>query len=87
LRKENINQSREPGFLHDDLLASTVADAILLMQKLGEKYIRIDQLCIVQDDLEDKHKVIPAMSVIYRNAAYTLVAACDDSATWSAAWK
>jgi hypothetical protein len=80
LTKENLPEALKPGFLDKHTLAPTISDAILLMERLGEKYIWIDSLRIIQDDIEHKKRLIPAMNAIYRNSSYTVIAACGDSA-------
>ena len=56
-------------------LPRAVHDVIILCQKIGERYLWIDALCIVQDDESDKQDHLRNMSSIYINATATLVAA------------
>ncbi|KAE9377360.1 HET-domain-containing protein [Stipitochalara longipes BDJ] len=55
-------------------LPHTIADAIALVRALGERYLWVDALCIVQDDLENKMRDIARMDIIYSRAFATLVA-------------
>ncbi|CZR66050.1 uncharacterized protein PAC_15951 [Phialocephala subalpina] len=55
-------------------LPNTVADAIALVRGLNERYLWVDALCIVQDDLENKMRDIKRMDVIYSRAFATVVA-------------
>jgi hypothetical protein len=62
------------GF-HTASLSNTIQDAIDCTRELGEKYLWVDSLCIVQDDGRDKHHQISQMDLIYSNAELTIVAA------------
>lgn len=42
--------------------------------QLGRRFLWVDRLCIIQDDLDDKAKQISAMDRIYRAAQYVIVA-------------
>ena len=62
-------------------LPRTVADAILATKLLGERYLWVDALCIIQDDVEDMAVNIRAMDSIYKASVLTIVAAAgNDSA-------
>ncbi|CZT16698.1 uncharacterized protein RCC_02533 [Ramularia collo-cygni] len=54
---------------------ATLRDAIHLVSQLNLQYIWIDQLCVTQDDPDDKVANIRKMGVIYSMATFTLVAA------------
>jgi hypothetical protein len=56
-------------------LPLSIQDAICLARQIGERYLWVDSLCIVQGDPEDKAVVIPEMGAIYGNAYFTIVAA------------
>ena len=58
-----------------DILGQTLLDALELTQRLGEKYLWCDQLCIVQDDSKEKVGQISQMGLIYAQALLTIVAA------------
>ncbi|KAI8934136.1 hypothetical protein NX059_008891 [Plenodomus lindquistii] len=59
-------------------LSRTFDDACRVVDELGERYIWVDALCIVQDDPEDKVIQISQMNLIYGHALLTLVASPDD---------
>jgi len=63
-------------------LPATIEDAITVTKELGERYLWVDQLCILQDDPADKHNVIASMDRIYADSILTIVAAagCDANA-------
>lgn len=55
-------------------LPSTIADAMALVRALGERYLWVDALCIVQDDAKRKMQDMAQMDVIYSRAFATVVA-------------
>ncbi|KAK4458071.1 heterokaryon incompatibility protein-domain-containing protein [Cladorrhinum samala] len=75
---EDVAALRQPGSLAPsaDLfdVPETVRDAMTLTRRLGEKYLWVDALCIIQDDSEHKAKQLRMMDRIYRHAVMTVVA-------------
>ena len=75
------------GILHEEnqlpldaeLLPKTIRDAIYFVQLLGEKYLWVDSLCIVQDDELQKSVQIANMSNIFSRAYFTIIAAYGNS--------
>lgn len=67
------------GQLRDVEIPRTISDAIELVQMIRYRYIWVDALCIVQDDLESRHGQISQMHEIYRQADLTIVAADGDN--------
>lgn len=57
------------------ILPQTLHDAIMCTRKLGERYIWIDSMCILQDSSEDWQREASRMASIYGSATVTLVAA------------
>ncbi|KAL2070971.1 hypothetical protein VTL71DRAFT_13997 [Oculimacula yallundae] len=49
-------------------------DAVILSRKLGSRYLWIDTLCIIQDDIADWTKESAQMGHIYSNAKLTIAA-------------
>ncbi|RYN54665.1 hypothetical protein AA0118_g9149 [Alternaria tenuissima] len=78
----NIEQLKQPGSLTEGKVAlpKTIRQAIDVTRLLGERYIWIDQLSILQDDYEHKHSQIKHMAEIYANSYLTLVAITGDTA-------
>ena len=64
-----------------DKLPRTIQDAILLVSRLGERYLWIDSLCIVQDSDSSWQLNARAMHLVYGNAYFTICAADGDSST------
>jgi hypothetical protein len=63
-----------------DALAPTVRDAILLVQRLGFRYLWVDALCIIQGDAADWERESRQMAQIFENALCTIVALGADHA-------
>ncbi|KAG6358334.1 hypothetical protein INS49_014218 [Diaporthe citri] len=58
-------------------LPQTMRDAIKVTQEVGLRYLWVDALCILQDDSEDKARLIPKMGPIYGNATLTIIASAN----------
>ncbi|KAK0624300.1 heterokaryon incompatibility protein-domain-containing protein, partial [Immersiella caudata] len=78
----NIDNLQRPGnlWLLQRELPAVITDAMSLVFGIGERYLWVDRLCIVQDDGEAKMTAIRQMDVIYENAVMTIVAAEGDGA-------
>lgn len=55
-------------------LPQTIKDAIYITRVLAFNYIWVDALCIIQNDIRDKHEEIQKMGGIYENAEVTISA-------------
>ncbi|KAH7335103.1 heterokaryon incompatibility protein-domain-containing protein, partial [Pyrenochaeta sp. MPI-SDFR-AT-0127] len=55
-------------------LPKTFNDLILAARKFGVKYVWIDCLCIVQDEISDWHSECSTMDRVYRNAFFNIAA-------------
>ncbi|KAF9894869.1 hypothetical protein FE257_004490 [Aspergillus nanangensis] len=60
-------------------LLPTIADAIAFVRMMGERYIWVDQLCIVQDDPTEMSNTVAAMNRIYNASVFTIIAADGDA--------
>jgi hypothetical protein len=56
-------------------LSQTILDAFYATKRLGFRYIWIDSLCIIQDDINDKLQEIANMATIYKESTLTISAA------------
>jgi heterokaryon incompatibility protein (HET) len=56
-------------------LPQTILDAFYATKRLGFRYIWIDSLCIIQDDIDDKLQEISNMATIYKESILTISAA------------
>ncbi|KAH9884838.1 heterokaryon incompatibility protein-domain-containing protein [Xylariomycetidae sp. FL2044] len=68
-----LNISERLDHLNTEELPATIQDAILACEALGERYLWIDRLCILQDDEEDKMSQVHAMSSIYTGAKFVMI--------------
>lgn len=68
-----------PSGLEESVLPATIVDAIQLTRQIGERYLWVDSLCIIQDSQEDKAAQISIMDRIYGRAALTIIAATGAS--------
>jgi hypothetical protein len=56
-------------------LSRTFQDAVRVTRSLGERYLWIDSLCIIQDSMQDWKTQSVQMCSIYQRAAFTIMAA------------
>ncbi|KAF2087690.1 HET-domain-containing protein, partial [Saccharata proteae CBS 121410] len=78
--KESSDYLHQPGSLQNLEIPATIQDAIALVSGLGERYLWVDSLCIVQDDFATQAAAISSMDSIYADALFTIIAAHGDSA-------
>ncbi|KIM97023.1 hypothetical protein OIDMADRAFT_169797 [Oidiodendron maius Zn] len=80
-----IHLLRTPGSLSSTnsnlIIPATIRDAIYLTRKLGEKYLWVDCLCIVQD-ADSMEQSLKAMAAIYASAEFTIVDAAGQNANY-----
>ena len=55
-------------------MPTVVRDAMQFVGAVGERFLWVDRLCIVQDDAQNKHENISQMDKIYASAVFTIVA-------------
>jgi hypothetical protein len=81
LTKDTMERlSRDQGLNELNSLPSTIKDAMFLVERLGERYLWVDALCISQDDEDVKQTLMSQMHLIYLNALMTIVAAAGSDA-------
>ncbi|KAL6907209.1 heterokaryon incompatibility protein domain-containing protein [Trichoderma evansii] len=80
LTKDTLSQYSLKGSLKTATLPQTIVDCIQLVNDLGERYLWVDSLCIIQDDYNDKLEQLRTMDNVYRNAALVVVAAAGNDA-------
>ncbi|KAI0114085.1 heterokaryon incompatibility protein-domain-containing protein [Nemania sp. FL0031] len=76
-RRHNLAFLKQPGSLRN--LPRMIRDAMEVCKRLGERYLWVDRLCIVQDDKQDKYGQIRSLEAIYSRASLVIVATCGDS--------
>jgi Heterokaryon incompatibility protein (HET) len=74
--QETVVDLQRKGALLDKghSLPRVIKDSMKLTQLLGERYLWIDVLCIVQDDSVNKMRHISNMDAIYKQALLTIIA-------------
>jgi len=76
---------RKYGALYkDDIkMPATIRDAMFLLKSLGERFLWVDSLSVLQD--QDKHEMnatLKAMARIYASAEFTIVASYGTNADY-----
>ncbi|KAK8255417.1 heterokaryon incompatibility protein-domain-containing protein [Phyllosticta capitalensis] len=74
---KTIDSFKVVGCLSNPAVPKTIQDAIVAGQRLGEKYLWVDRLCILQDDdgpNGEKQEHIERMGQVYSHAFVTLAA-------------
>ena len=82
LVNENFAELTQENALskYEDQIPQTIKDAMYLVPKLMDRYLWIDALCIIQDNLDDKQSQISAMDQIYGNSVLTIAATYGEGA-------
>ena len=74
LTTRTLKKFKRHGFLECEL-DETIRDSMELVLNMGERYLWVDALCILQDSAEDKAIQIPQMHKVYGRSILTIVAA------------
>lgn len=61
-------------------LPRTINDAIELLRTVGEQYLWVDSICLLQDDVEEMADAIGKMNLVYRGAVFTILAVAGKDA-------
>ncbi|KAH8693306.1 heterokaryon incompatibility protein-domain-containing protein [Phaeosphaeriaceae sp. PMI808] len=78
--KDNYQELLGTGNLTRRPITQTIKDAMRFVQTLGERYLWVDTVCIIQDDAKNKSVAIAQMSSIYMRAVATIIAINGTSA-------
>src|SRR5206468_126482 len=78
LTMSTLTSWSQEGALLETQTPRTIRDAMVLTLELGERYLWVDSLCIIQDDPEHRKKQIEHMYIIYHRAYLTIIAAGGD---------
>lgn len=80
----NVNELKQYGALDPSgekvKVPRTIRAAMEIVKALGERFLWVDALCIIQDDGETKWQQINSMAGIYLNASVTIIAADGNDA-------
>lgn len=76
-KMDNLETLQEKGIFHhlEGEIAATIRDSMRLVPMLGERYLWVDSLCIVQDDEDSLRRHITQMASIYEYASLAIIAA------------
>lgn len=79
--KSNIHLLESKGYLGsiEAQLPRTITDAMSFTRQMGQRYLWVDALCIVQDDPESVTSLVDKMDLIYGISTFTIIAAAGDS--------
>lgn len=69
----NLSQLQKLGALNNTVLPKTIRHAMYLTRLLGERYLWVDSLCIVQDDEEFLNGHLGRMASIFAHAQAVIV--------------
>ncbi|CAA9959514.1 hypothetical protein PTNB85_09847 [Pyrenophora teres f. teres] len=80
----NFDQLQQPGAIcctnTEITIPRTIRDAMYLVGVLGERYLWVDCLCVIQDaSSQEMDRTLRAMANIYASAEFTIVAAGSDA--------
>jgi hypothetical protein len=64
----------------NESIARVIRDAMQLVKSIGERYLWVDSLCIVQDDPVGKMDAIRNMDIVYGCALLTVISATNQGA-------
>jgi hypothetical protein len=85
LTSGNEENLLEPGalalFETQASIPNTILDAMLVVRKLRERYLWVDSLCLLQDEVNELQDCVAIMDLFYEMAMLTIVAASGDA--WS----
>jgi hypothetical protein len=77
--KDNFEEFQKKDSLKAQNMPRTIEDAIQVCRRLGERYLWVDRLSIIQNDPSDKKQHIDSMAAIYTKATFSIVVACGDN--------
>ncbi|KAF2820205.1 HET-domain-containing protein [Ophiobolus disseminans] len=79
-RVGNYKSLLEHGSLSAQPITQTIRDSMTSIKSLGERYLWVDTVCIIQDDASNKATAIQQMSSIYSCAVATIICLSGSSA-------
>lgn len=77
LYKADVSKFGETGSLisFKPQIPKVIQDAIEFVKMIGERYLWVDCLCLIQDDAQELQQGIESMDMIYERAYFTIIAA------------
>lgn len=80
LKRENLLDLSRESSLSSPNIPETIRDAMVLVEKISERYLWVDALCIISDDAAVRQTAISNMDNIYAGSLLTIVAETCSSA-------
>ncbi|KAF2821392.1 HET-domain-containing protein [Ophiobolus disseminans] len=80
LTEDNLDELQTKGGIQEKHLVPTIRDAIIFTEKLGERYLWVDVLCIIQDSKMIRQQTLQDMGNIYAHSLLTVIAGSCSSA-------
>ncbi|KAK3370751.1 heterokaryon incompatibility protein-domain-containing protein [Lasiosphaeria ovina] len=78
--RSNYEARQQARSLSAVALPRTIKDAMALARELGERFLWVDAVCMVQDNAEEMARDIPNMDIVYGQAFATIVGLHGDDA-------
>jgi hypothetical protein len=74
LTEDNLEKLNKTGSLSPELLGVTVQDALEVTRNIGERYLWVDTLCVIQDSKLVRQQTLQDMDKIYAQSLLTIIA-------------
>jgi hypothetical protein len=74
LTEDTLEMLKAPNGIQRSHLTTTIRDAIMFTERLGERYLWVDALCIIQDSKAVRQQTLADMDRIYAQSLLTIVA-------------
>jgi hypothetical protein len=78
--RSNSEALKVVGALQQIVVPATIRDALQVIKRMGQKYLWVDAICIIQDDPVAQGIQLTQMGLIYSLATFTIIAASGDDA-------
>lgn len=82
LKQRSALAAKESTKAMREKVPRTIANAMELCRAVGKRYLWVDRLCILQDNLDEKMRLIHGMDQVYENASVTIFAASGNHADY-----
>jgi hypothetical protein len=83
LEKKNCPDLLHPGSLarYWSIIPTTIRDAMTATKGMGQRFLWVDSLCLLQDDPEELQVACMLMDKVYQEAEFTIIGAAGDAQT------
>jgi hypothetical protein len=80
LTRETYGTMHTAGFFAEREAPRTIGDAMAVVEGCGQRFLWVDALCIIQDDVSDRTFHLGQMGTVYQTALFTIFATGSDHA-------